>query len=55
MAGGKSVTDTETPESSMAYPEAMAWLANRICNRIAFKRLQTGKSLTVAISFPGLL
>jgi len=25
MAGGKTVTDTETPESSMAYPEAMAW------------------------------
>lgn len=23
--GGKTVTDTETPESSMAYPEAMAW------------------------------
>jgi hypothetical protein len=45
--GGKTVTDTETPESSMAYPEAMTWplkikwLANWICNRIAFKRLQT--------------
>lgn len=25
MAGGKSVTDTESQESSMAYPEAMAW------------------------------
>lgn len=25
MAGRKTVTDTETPESSMAYPEAMAW------------------------------